>query len=373
MSYVGDPFAHDLFVSYSHGSDAGGEAFLQRWSEAFAQELERELRTDPRVRGSLRVFLDKDLRPGRGVDPLEPLSGQLQGDVAASGILVVLMSDDYLRSRWCTDERDWWQSAQGPLGLSTNGRIALVRIMPTTEAWPPALLDARGAQLPGFKFHSDHPTAPRPLGWTDRSPAAPNGYAFGAEFANHLLDLAGRLYQHLNELKQRAEDLRRNREEARKLSQGGGQSIYLHGRSDRAAAWEKAGLHLTDNGFVVVPGSPDRVGADPERLHEVSERRIEAMSACDALLLVGTEDGLALDADLVVVGRHDRQSARARSHRLLPCGVLDTDDGGKLATPIRCASARNVQADWLDGKREPWAPQVREWLKQKATQAGPVP
>lgn len=371
MSYVGAPFAHDLFVSYSHGSDAGGEAFLQKWSEAFAQELERELRTDARVRNNMRIFLDKDLRPGRGVDPLEPLSEQLQKEVGGSGMLVVLMSDDYLRSRWCRDEREWWHGAQGGLGLSTNGRIAVVRILPTTETWPAQLLDARGEQLPGFKFHNDHPTAVRPLGWTDRSPDSPSGYAFGAAFANTLLDLAGRLYQHLDELKVRAEELRRNEAEARKLSQSGGQSIYLHGRSDRAAAWEKAGLHLTDSGFVVVPGSPDRVEADPERLREIGERRIEAMSACDALLLVGTDDGLALDADLVVVGRHDRQSARARSHRLLPCGVLDTD-GAVLATPIRCASARNVQADWLDGTREPWAPRVHEWLKQKATLAGPA-
>src|SRR5262245_10349259 len=368
MSYVGDPFVHDLFVSYSHGSDAGGAAFLQKWSEAFAQELERELKTDAKVRDSLRVFLDKDLRPGQGVDPLDPLSQQLQDDVAAAGVLVVLMSPDYLRSKWCKNEREWWCERQGELGLSVNGRIAVVRIMPTTEDWPAPLIDSRGEQLTGFKFFTDHPTAPRPLGWTDRSPQSPNGYAFGAAFANALLDVAGRVYQHLDALKVRTDQLQRARAEANKLAQDGGQSIYLHGRSDRAAAWEKAGLHLTDSGFIVVPGSPDLVVGDPEKLRENSERRIEALSACDALLLVGTDDGRALEADLVVVGKHDRQSARARSHRLLPCGVLDTD-GGTLATAIRKASARNVQAEWLDGTREPWAPTVHDWLKQKATLA----
>ena len=370
MSYVGAPFAHDLFVSYSHGSDAGGQAYLQKWSEAFAQELERELRTDSKVRDSLRVFLDKDLRPGQGVDPLDPLSQQLQDEVAASGVLVVLMSPDYLRSGWCKNEREWWTKRQSALGLSVNGRIAVVRIMPTPDTWPAPLVDAHGAELPGFRFFTDHPSAPRPLGWTDRSPQAPNGYAFGAAFANALLDVAGRMYQHLDELKARTDQVLRARAEARKLTQQGGQSIYLHGRSDRAAAWEKAGLHLTDSGFVVVPGSPDVVIGDPEKLRENSERRIEAMSACDALLLVGTDDDRALDADLVVVGKHDRQSARARSHRLLPCGVLDTD-GVKLATKIRRASATNVQADWLDGTREPWAPIVHDWLRQKATLADP--
>ena len=41
MSYVGEPFRHDLFVSYSHGDDGSGGAYLKPWSAAFAHELER--------------------------------------------------------------------------------------------------------------------------------------------------------------------------------------------------------------------------------------------------------------------------------------------------------------------------------------------
>ena len=73
-----------------------------------------------------------------------------------------------------------------------------------------------------------------------------------------------------------------------------------------------------------MPGEPDPVERDPKMLREIAERRVDMLSACDGLLLLGADDGRALDADLVVVGRQDRELARARSERLLPCAVLDT-------------------------------------------------
>jgi hypothetical protein len=37
LSYVGEPFEHDIFVSYSHGSDADGDATLQGYLPALAR------------------------------------------------------------------------------------------------------------------------------------------------------------------------------------------------------------------------------------------------------------------------------------------------------------------------------------------------
>jgi hypothetical protein len=83
---------------------------------------------------------------------------------------------------------------------------------------------------------------------------------------------------------------------------------------------------------------------------------------------MGTDDTRALDADLVVVGKHDRQSARARSNHLLPCGLLDTI-GASIATPVRKATARIVQADWIDGTQTPWTPAIQKWLSDKSAQS----
>lgn len=360
MSYVGAPFDHDIFVSYSHGADGAGDSFLQPWSAAFAEELDRELRAEPKFRRDLRIFLDASLRPGSGVDPMAPLTEQLSGQIAASALLMVLMSPDYIRSKWCADERDWWLARQIELGLPSEERIAVVKIWPTTEPWPASLTDSRGEPLPGFVFYRQPDGVPaRPIGWTDLPGP------FGSEFRKALLDIVGRVYSKLDAMKGRLDEVRRADKEAAKLAQDGGQSIYLHGRADHAQAWEQAGIELTNNGFLVVPGEPDSVESDPKRLQTVRERRVEALSACDALLILGTDDTRALDADLVVVGKHDRQSARARSNRLLPCALLDTV-GAPIATPVRRATAKNLAADWIDGTQPPWTPAIRQWLLQKS-------
>src|SRR5690606_2166177 len=104
MAYVGPPFAHDIFVSYSHGDDGSGQSFLQPWSAAFARELERELRADRRFRQQLKIFLDENQRPGQGIDPMAPLSDQLRKEIGAAAILLVRSEErrvgDEGRTRW---------------------------------------------------------------------------------------------------------------------------------------------------------------------------------------------------------------------------------------------------------------------------------
>lgn len=362
MAYVGRPFEHDLFISYSHGDDGKGHGILQPWSSAFAAELERELRADRRFRQTLDVFLDSSLRPGQGVDPMAGLTPQLQAQIGAAALLVVLMSPDYLASAWCSREREWWCARQAELGLPADERIAVVRIWPTTERWPAELCDPQGEQLVGFAFHDDSAGAPRPLGWTDRAGD------LGRDFKVALVGIAGRVSSRLEILKERAEALLKAYSEATKLQQQGGQSIYLHGRTNQHETWERAAIKLAEKGYAVLPGEPDPMITDPQALLELRERRVDALGSCDALLLLGTDDGRALDVDMVAVGRHDRHSARARSKRLLPCGVLDTV-GEPIATAVRKATARNLQAEWLDGTCEPWIPRVQQWLVSKGVEA----
>ena len=369
MAYVGEPFAHDIFVSYSHGDDGNGQSFLQPWSVAFAHELERELRSDRRFRQDLRIFLDDKHRPGQGVDPMAPLTDQLRAEIGASAILLILMSPDYLASQWCAEERDWWCARQAELGLPADDRIAVIRIWPTgAEPWPAALTDARGHPLVGFAFSEpvEGSDSHRPLGWFELPGPFP------VAFRKALLAIVGRLYPRLDALRSTLANRVRAEAERARLASDGGQTIYLHGRAEHAKAWEAAGMALIDCGFAIVPGEPDAIEHDPEKLQEVRERRVEALCGCDALLLLGTDDGRALDADLVVVGKHDRQSARARSNRLLPCGLLDTA-GDAVATPARKATARIMQTDWLDGTRTQWTAEVRHWLGAKARAAGGSP
>ena len=85
MSFLGEPFKHDLFVSYSHGDfDGSGKSNLKTWSQAFVRELEGELRQHPKFR-ELKIFLDQHHRPDQGLDPMEALTEQLRDEIGAAG------------------------------------------------------------------------------------------------------------------------------------------------------------------------------------------------------------------------------------------------------------------------------------------------
>jgi|GEM_PF-1229539 hypothetical protein len=366
MSYVGSPFEHDLFISYSHGDDGEGHPLLRPWSVAFVEALKAELRLnlDPRARRELKIFLDADHRPGDGVDPMAGLTPQLEAQIAGAGLLVVLMSDDYLLSAWCGRERDWWCAEQAKLGLPTDKRIAVLRILPTTGKWPAALCDPQGEPLVGFRLHGDPVpgVAVRPFGWNEVSGATRPNFGDGMQL------IVGRLTLGLGELKERAASLRQARAEAEKLQQGGGQALYLHGREAQQEKWREVSTSLLDAGYLVMPGEPDPEVSDPQAWLNLRKRRVEVMANCDALLLLGDGDGRLLDSDLLAVGRQDRASACAQSRRPLPCGVFDTV-GAQIATPVRRATARNIRADWLDGTQQPWAPRINDWLTAKGQEA----
>ena len=370
MSYVGDPFRHDIFVSYSHGDVTGaGDSKLKRWSGAFARELESELRAMPGLGRELKIFLDQE-----SIDPSSHAAAQLRAEIEASAVLCALMSPHYLGSEWCKFERDSWVEGQGRHAISCEGRIAVARIWPTTEAdadlykWPPAMLDARGDQLIGFFFHDrkNIEDKPQPFGWPDLNP---DNALQMREFREILQTMVMSLTRTLTGLRKGQQERLRREAEASKLVADVGQIVYLHGRSGDATTWEQAHNRLADSGFIVMPESPETVETDPRRALEQRQNRVRTLSACDALLLVG-HDGRALDADLVMIGRQDRQSARAMGeNKLLPCAVLD-DAGTIDASPRRKQIAAGLGIDVIAAAAEQWPPQVRTWLQRKGPHAG---
>ena len=362
MTYVGEPFAFDLFVTYSHGDSNGtGHSKLKQWSQAFVDELETELKAHPDI-ASATIFLDEHHRPSQSIDPMAMLTDQLQRDIGRSAILTILMSPQYLRSTWCRDERNWWFDSQIRLGLPHDGRVAIARIWPTTETWPTPLIDGRNEPLLGFYFYdrANAELRPQPYEWPKPEPDSKG------PFRDELLSLVGRLRLRLLEIRRRLDERRQREVAAAKLAAAGGQLLYLHGRADRSRRWDRASDVLRQNGFIVVPTEPDPVATDVGRIQEIKARRVEIMSGCDAVLLVGSDEGRAMDADLVVVGRQDRGSARALSNRQLPCAVLD-GVGGTVATPQRKVMARGLDVEWIDATQEPWAPTVMDWLRNAST------
>ena len=367
MAYVGSPFRHDVFVTYSHGDVEGvGESRLKSWSQAFIAELDAELRQNVRFARELALFFDESHRAAQGLDPLSGLTEQLRTEVGGSALLVVLMTPQYLDSKWCGTEREWWREAQEAHALATDGRVAVVRLAAAEPPWPPPLSDAAGEPLVGYWFYDrgQPPMSQRPHAWPRPTSET------GGVFRDSLLGLVGDLGARLEEVRQRCAERHRAAKEAAKLSAIGGQTLYLHGRAAQAAAWERAADTLSQSGFTVLPSEPDPVESDLEKIQRLARGRVETLSACDALLLVGAGESREVDADLVVVGRNDRQSARALSNRLLPCALLDTI-GAAIATPRRLTAARALQVQWLDGTAESWVPGVQGWLSGSSAQLAP--
>src|SRR5262249_50805599 len=150
-------------------ADGTGDSPLTIWSQAFARELERELRTLPDLQNAV-VFLDASKRPEHSLSSNDPLTQQLRDAVTGSAFLLLLLSPHYLRSNWCKDERNWWLHAAAAHSFpEIGGRIFIARIWPTGEQWPREICDERGNQPLGVWFHErpGNELSSRPLGWID--------------------------------------------------------------------------------------------------------------------------------------------------------------------------------------------------------------
>jgi hypothetical protein len=350
VAYVGPDFTHDIFLSYSHGDpDGTGASKLREWSLGFASELESELRENPKFANDIKVFCDESPRPAQSVDPMSALPAQLQNDVGRAAILAVLLSPHYLKSAWCKRERDWWVQEQQKTRIEIDGRIALIRIWPSDEP-PDPLKD-----LVGFYFYDRQQAGAeaRPYEWPRPDPSSRD------PFRKELLTLVGTLGIKLDQVREKLQEQRRLSDEIDRMGKSG-QLVYLHGRAEFSTAWDRAADALSQSGFTVLPSEPDPVQGDARAIQELREKRVETMSGCDALLLVAADSGRAVDADLVVVGRQDRNSARSLSRRILPCALLDA--AGSVATPRRRVAARSLNVEWIDASHDPWTPAVQQWL-----------
>jgi hypothetical protein len=365
MSYIGDPFRYDVCISYSHGDPKGkGDTRFKGYSQGFIRELVAELKEEQDFGAKLEIFFDDSEDHDCGLDVNGGLTPQLRDAMSQSAVFTILMSDHYIRSAWCRDEREYWLGHKPAAAFAAGERMALARIWDTTLDWPAELKDERGhkivgttfydlARLPDYKWPYEWPEPAR----TSRDP-----------FRREMLSMVGAIWKQISNLKKRVDASAKAREEAARLQRDTGQAIYLHARDTFGKEWEAAGDSLTQAGFTVFPAAPEPVQRDPMKAKEQHDTRVGIMSGCDALLLVGSQNGRAVDEDLIVVGRNDRDSARALGRRPLPSALLDLSNG-EIAIPRRTQIARMLCVDWLDCQQLPWTRKVQDWLTRKGVEA----
>jgi hypothetical protein len=337
MAYLAPHFQYDAFVSYSHG-DPGrtGDSPLKSWTNRLVADLTSEiLAVDPEF-DQLSIWHDEQ------IDPTSDLTEGLREHIRSSGILIIVMSPRYLKSRWCTDELGWFRE-QIQDRSRDQGRVFVVRQLPTNEAeWPDFLRDQRGNAPIGFRFHD--PQSSMPYGWRGIQDA-------DKDFVQELWRLQTALTKRLRELRLRL-DTRAPVAAAAAIAPAAAAPpamsavtvatavgaapadiaaapavapsgrIYLHARAGDASVAGDVQRRLKPLGInLMSTGS----GAGHELADWVreSKARFELAKRCDALALVRPDSDDRFVGDLLDIGVDERERIQAARGAPLPCAVFD--------------------------------------------------
>ena len=144
MSYVGEPFHYDIFVSYAHAEVETKAPLIRDWSRHSAGRIRDLLATALNVEGGppgseVQVFFDD-----RVLVSGQPLTQTLREEVQRSALLLVLMSPLYPKKSWCLDELEWFFQQTADDGRGQE-HCTVLRIQPLGEdVWPKRLRDERG-------------------------------------------------------------------------------------------------------------------------------------------------------------------------------------------------------------------------------------
>ncbi len=341
MSYLTPHFGPDVFVSYSHGDPVGGHAPLRDWTQALIGRLDEGLHALETEFDDLDLFID------RKIDPTAHLSDDLKGKAGACGVLMIVMSNRYLKSHWCQDELAWFRE-QIRERAGSSGRVFVIRAQETdTSQWPEFLLDSRGYAVKGFSFYD--PENGEPWGFQLREP--------GDDYFKELTQLRIWLIKRLRELRGRAADRARENAAATARSKPTGpRLIYLH--APPGSDPERADLDIALKGDGITPlTAPSRgVGGDLADWQRESSERINMARHCEALTLLRVGDPGRFAGDLLGIGVNERNELSGVRGAPLPCAVLDKT-GERL--PIDIAP---FGIEHFDVNRTDWRSQFRTWL-----------
>lgn len=177
-------FDYDVFVSYAHVDNVklGEEEAAPGWVHNLVNDLKTLL---PQKLGRSQwgnVWIDHRRLVGN-----EPLTPDIQQAVSRSATLVVILSEGYLQSDWCRQERELFlQAAQRSGGVP--GRLFVVQLTDIERSrWPTPFTD-----LLGYKFFlmDDRTGRPRTL---KLNADDPKDRCYSQRMDDLSLDLADRL------------------------------------------------------------------------------------------------------------------------------------------------------------------------------------
>jgi hypothetical protein len=347
MPYLAPDFEHDVFMSYAHGRRVGSDrAPLREWSEQFILLLQDEIYSLQPEIGTLDVWYD------RRVDPTAALTDEIKTKVERSGVLLIIMSEWYLRSKWCTEELDWFK-AQFLGRRRSPGRVFVVRVQATnTDDWPAFLKDDRGQSDIGYQFHSEAAEQTTdPYGWPD-----PRDLRFRTEEFNKVFStLRSTLIKRLKVIK--ASGKPASQPSSPSQVSAAPPRLYLHAPPGPEEARVTVENELRAEGYTIV--RPVARASAPIAWRAERNERVEAVQACDALTLLRATDDPAFDLEFSAVGVDTLSRInRTRGDHPFPCAILD-----RSGAPFEDADyARRSGIALFDLCNPHWRSEFKTWL-----------
>jgi len=194
MAYV-TGFEHDIFISYASVNNPEPENDKPGWVTNFRVKLENELVS--RIGRDLKIWMDeKDIAVG------DKFRDKILGGVETSAILLIILSETYLDSDWCTTERKAFLEQVSRLkesdigGLSGLNRIFVVRFEDVNRDGDNFPSELKGLQEIDF-FRVDENKKVYTLGW----PQLLTTDIHYHKFIYKLMDLSTELVNQLKKLK----------------------------------------------------------------------------------------------------------------------------------------------------------------------------
>ena len=197
MAYV-PGFDHDIFISYASVNNPEPEKDEMGWVTNFRVRLEKDLAC--RIGKNFKIWMDqKDIAVG------DDFRDEIIGGVETSAILLIILSEVYLDSEWCTTERNAFMEQVGKLKKSDIGgfaglkRIFVVRFEDVNRNDLPS--EFKGLQQIDF-FREDENKKVYTLGWPQLLKTDQYYHKYTYTLANLSRDLANCLKE-LKDLKDR--------------------------------------------------------------------------------------------------------------------------------------------------------------------------
>ncbi|MEL7040540.1 MAG: hypothetical protein AAGL90_03400 [Pseudomonadota bacterium] len=337
MAFLDLPFKHDLFVSVDHGQDYR----LVEWTKHLVSEIQDEILDFESDMNDFNVLF------GEHKSANQPLMLSFSNKPGSSGVVLVILSEKFLRSSWCGEEAHWFEEELRK-NLAQGGRPIVLLCEPTDPAqWPGYLKQIKDTMV----FYSDsersvQTSGPKPLGF-------PLPLPDDRAYISAVSKLSTFVVDHLRKIKKKNAFLQERTITPVITRPAEKAKVYLHAKSAHESVWQDVRGALEDSGYDVLPQGLKPIGDNLRDIEMAREERLrilkeEANAAC-ALVVDGTVEH---DVQMLV---SDRTALRV-SGKNIPCALIDQIGSDH-------ALARQLGIETVNAVNKNWPSSFQTWLQ----------